>query len=622
MSDTIEITQRAFRPAEFRAGSLDVANRTIEIVWSSGAPVRRYDWSAGEFYLEKLEMTAEACDLERMNSGVVSFLDNHRREGMADRLGSIIPGTAKIEAGLGIATVKLSTSGAGSRILADLEAGLSLPVSVGYSIAEYSRDEGDDDAVPTVTATRWTPLEVSAVLIPADPVAQARAEPEGHHITIPVTMRRAKGAAAKEPAMTTTDDTLDRAAIDTEIRQIGENHDASARLVRKAIDSKKTVAEFREMILDARRAEQEKTQIFTIAPLPYQERGHASLVDAMADAIQARVDRSYKPSDTGSALVGLSMPELARRALEARGEGTRGASAGELVTRALHSSSDFPIALSAVANRLVRKGYEATPSAIQTVARQVSAKDFKPRAGIFLASKGGLEKVNEHGEFKRGTFVEGAELYAIETYGKIFGLTRQALINDDLSLFDRLPQELGQKAKNFEADFLTKLVEGTAKMSDGLVVFHASHGNLAAAGTALSVTSLAAGRLALRKQRSPDGELAGLAPKYLIVPPELELLGEQVLTVINAEKPSDVNPFSGQLQLLVEPRLANSQAWYLAARPDQSGLEFAYLEGAEGPQIDTRNGFDIDGTEWKVRLDFGGGWQDFRGFWKNPGVAP
>ena len=126
----------------------------------------------------------------------------------------------------------------------------------------------------------------------------------------------------------------------------------------------------------------------------------------------------------------------------------------------------------------------------------------------------------------------------------------------------------------------------------------------------------------MRKQRSPDGELAGLAPKFLIVPPELELLGEQILAEINAEKSADVNPFSGKLTLLVEPRLTNSKAWYLSAGADQSGLEYAYLEGAEGPQIDTRNGFDIDGTEWKVRLDFGAGWQDYRGFWKSPGVAP
>ncbi|MDB5585075.1 MAG: hypothetical protein JWP26_45 [Devosia sp.] len=622
---SITITNRAFRPAEFRAGSLDAEARTVEVIWSSGASVKRWSWDEGAYW-EQLSMSAESVDLARLNAGA-SFLDTHAQTSMADRLGAVVPGSARIEGGKGLATIILSSSKSGEQILTDLRAGLPLLISVGYRVSAYEKSEGEGDSLPIFTATRWEPLELSAVPIPADAGAMARAETQDTRSrqSVPVT-RRAEGAAAKVENIDMTTsiaadpaETLERSRAD-EILSIGERHNVPSRVIRKAVKDGNSIAEFRLMAMEAIRKEQEKTQIFGIAPSDG-ERSDVSFSDIMSQAIQARVDRTYKPSDAARGLIGLSIPELARRAIEARGEGTRGCSAGELVTRALHTGSDFPIALGNVANRLVRKGYEATPSAVQQVARQATARDFKPRASIFLATKGGLEKVNEHGEFKRGTFSEGAELYAIETYGKIFGLTRQALINDDLSLFDRLPQELGQKAKNFEADFLAKLVEGTRKMSDGAAVFHATHGNLGS-GATLSVAALAAGRLAMRKQRNPDGDLAGMIPRFLVVPSDLELTAEQVLAVINAEKPSDVNPFSGKLELLVEPRLADTQAWYLAAGRDQSGLEFAYLEGAEGPQIDTRAGFDIDGTEWKVRLDFGGGWQDFRGFWKNPGVTP
>ena len=84
------------------------------------------------------------------------------------------------------------------------------------------------------------------------------------------------------------------------------------------------------------------------------------------------------------------------------------------------------------------------------------------------------------------------------------------------------------------------------------------------------MAALAAGRLAMRKQTSPDGELAGLAPKFLIVPPELELLGEQILAVVNAEKAADVNPFSGKLTLLVELSMRTSKA--PQARKSTSGM--------------------------------------------------
>jgi hypothetical protein len=58
----------------------------------------------------------------------------------------------------------------------------------------------------------------------------------------------------------------------------------------------------------------------------------------------------------------------------------------------------------------------------------------------------------------------------------------------------------------------------------------------------------------------------------------------------------------------------------LAAAPELiAGLEFAYLEGAEGPQIDSRAGFDVDGVEIKIRLDFGAGWIDHRGWYRNDG---
>ena len=166
------------------------------------------------------------------------------------------------------------------------------------------------------------------------------------------------------------------------------------------------------------------------------------------------------------------------------------------------------------------------------------------------------------------------------------------------------------------------MIESPPKTFDGLDFWHARHGNLAAVGTALSVASLGAARLALRRQRGVGGEVIAVEPKFLLVAPELELVGEQILAQVNAAKTEDVNPFAGRLELIVEPHLIDANAWYLAASPGQIGMEYAYLEGSERPQVETRIGFDIDGTEWKVRLDFGGGFADTRGIFKNPGVAP
>jgi len=48
-------------------------------------------------------------------------------------------------------------------------------------------------------------------------------------------------------------------------------------------------------------------------------------------------------------------------------------------------------------------------------------------------------------------------------------------------------------------------------------------------------------------------------------------------------------------------------------------LEYSYLAGEPGPQIEDKQGFNVDGIEWKVRLDYGAAFLEHRGWYKNPG---
>ena len=62
--------------------------------------------------------------------------------------------------------------------------------------------------------------------------------------------------------------------------------------------------------------------------------------------------------------------------------------------------------------------------------------------------------------------------------------------------------------------------------------------------------------------------------------------------------------------------------WFLVASPAAiDTIEYAYLEGQEGVALETRMGFDVDGIEIRARLDFGAKAIDWRGLYKNPGVA-
>jgi len=160
-------------------------------------------------------------------------------------------------------------------------------------------------------------------------------------------------------------------------------------------------------------------------------------------------------------------------------------------------------------------------------------------------------------------------------------------------------------------------------MSDGKQFFHADHGNLAGTGAAPSVASLDEGRLAMRSQKTTTGRVIDANPKFVLVPATLQTAAEVlVASTIAPATTADVNPFAGKLEPISDPRLPSPTAWYLFADPNVSAaLEYAYLNGQSAPMTDSQEGWRVDGTEYKVRHDFGAGVTDYRMAWKNPGAA-
>ena len=342
----------------------------------------------------------------------------------------------------------------------------------------------------------------------------------------------------------------------------------------------------------------------------------------IVDGIYSRVNRAHQPT-MGREFAGASLSEIADICLQQNGKSTAMASVASRVEMALHGTSDFPNILRDVGNMSLSNAYQAAQSAIKQTSREIAASNFRALHSVKVSAGPDLEEVNEQGEFKSGTIEEGAETFAVKTYGKIFGITRQAIVNDDLDVFSNMFPLLGQGAANTEAKLFAGLLEENAglgpKLSDGKTLFHADHGNLAQASAMLSVASLGSARVAMRRQTGLAGEAINVVPTFLVVPPELETLAEQVLTEIAASEVANANPFAGKLKLLVEPRFASSTAWYLCASPGApDSLQHAYLDGVAGPQLFTREGFEVDGIEYKVRMDFGAGFTDHRGWYMSP----
>jgi phage major head subunit gpT-like protein len=290
-----------------------------------------------------------------------------------------------------------------------------------------------------------------------------------------------------------------------------------------------------------------------------------------------------------------------------------------------HGTTDFSSILANVADKRLRQAYDASPSGWKAIATRSSATDYKPMSRVQLGEYPALTKVLPGAEYEKGTIGESGETYSIAKYGKRIAFTREAMANDDLSAFDRLPQLAGRAAMELENDLAWAIITDNAAMGDGTALFHADHGNLeTGGGSALASAGLTAARLAMRLQTGINGQRIGVTPRWLIVPAALETEAQELTTNFNPVTSGGVNPFMSAFEgIIVEPRLDadSATAWYVAAAPAQLDvLEYAYLQGNDGPMIETREGFEVDGLEMKVRHEFGVAALDHRGILKNDGA--
>lgn len=571
--------------------TLDPQARTIEAIASTGAETPRPG------YIERLDF--EGVDLSRLIGGPV--LDAHRASSTRDQLGVVEAAEVRPE-GLWV-RIRFRNNVAAQAVLADIGDGTLRGLSIGYTVAEWKESREGERRIRT--ATRWTPLEVSIVPVPADPGAHFR-----------------HGGNQMEPQEQTAEQQAEtarhtRAQANAEIRTIAETAGLSRAWADAQIDAEATAEDARAAAFEAMRTRSAESPTRTTrAEITVDHTDPAVTAERAGEALFARAHPEHNLSDAARPFAYMTTVDLARDCLRRAGVSTTGVAVDGVITRALHTTSDFPLILGDAVGRELRRAYQAAPSGVRQLSRQGTIRDFRPKRSLMLGEAPELEKVVEGGEFKAGTIDESQELYSLETFGKIFGISRQALVNDDLGAFTAIPARMGNAARAFEAAQLAAKVEANPTMSDTIAVFNAAgHGNAKTAGASLE-EDLGAARLAMRKQTGLSGDLIDVTPRFVLVPPDLETDMEKALSAVQATKTDDTNPFAS-LSLVVEPRLTSATKWYVVADPAMiDGLEYAYLEGAPGPQIETKVGFEIDGVQMKVRLDFGCGWLDHRGWYR------
>lgn len=349
--------------------------------------------------------------------------------------------------------------------------------------------------------------------------------------------------------------------------------------------------------------------------------GNGNLVgDSVRNVIMVRAGQDERQTD--NQFNGMSLMELARASLTHRNIGVASLDRMGIVGMAFtHSSSDFSFILMDVANKSALLGWDDADETFDIWTRSGELPDFKPGRRVGLEAFPSLRKVRAGAEYKYATLSDTGASIALATYGELFSIDRQAIINDDMTFITRVPQSMGRAAKATVGDLVYAVLTGNPEFN-GSPLFDADRNNLV--DGELSVENLAAARSLMKRQKSGDRTL-NISPAFLLVPTLQEAFADQIInstSVPGTDTNAGIkNPVKGMADIVAEPRLddADENAWYLAAAKGRDTIEVAYLDGNAAPTVESTSGFTVDGVTMKVRIDAGVAPMDYRGLLKSTG---
>lgn len=350
--------------------------------------------------------------------------------------------------------------------------------------------------------------------------------------------------------------------------------------------------------------------------------GNGNIVgDSVRASVMARA--GYQDYEKDNAYNSMTLRELARASLTERGVGVATYNPMQMIGMAFtHSTSDFGNILLDVANKAILLGWEENDETFGKWTKKGQLSDFKTAHRVGLGAFPSLRKVREGAEYKYVTLNDKGETIALATYGELFSISRQAIINDDMNMLTDVPKKLGEAAKATIGDLVYAVLIDNEKMSDKKALFSTDHKNMLTGG--MDVETISAGRTAMRQQKEGERTL-NIRPAFMLVPTTLETQATQVVksgSVKGADVNSNIiNPIRDLAEIIAEPRLddASEKDWYMVSRQGSDTIEVAYLNGIDVPYIDQLEGFTSDGVTTKVRIDAGVAPVDYRGLLKVTG---
>lgn len=652
----------------------DAATRTYQASLSSELPYERF------FGTEILSHDPASVNMERAVRGL-SLLFNHDVDEPIGRVSDI-----RIENKRLVGTLRFSPNGElGPRIQADVDGGFLGDVSIRYAIDEYQTTT-DEHGHDTITITRWTPLEASIVTVPADHtvgVGRSHKTQEGNHVTTKTTATGGDEGDGGNVNVVQFKDAHER-GVKEGMRQAA----VAERSRIEEIDGLFSTCRFKGPAYDALRSEcvkngstieQVRKALFdlvngdTTAPVadptgtrsapdqvrttrtPFVQAGTTEaekVAEGMQLAIEIRAGLAGDEAKRagGNEFAGLTLVEMIRNWGARNGIRVNHPTASQMVAHVLSEgrravglgTTDFTGIVANVANKALLAGWEENPTTWRQWTRIGSVNDFRRANRTGLSGMDLLDVVPEHGEYTYGDAADRTEYLTAGAYGKMFSVSRAAILADDLGAFTTIPRRMGRAADLTVNKTVIDLLcsasgVGPTLNQDSTALFRTTgNANYTASSGTPAVSTLETGRNLMARQTDPNnGMPLNIQPKFLMVP---SALSSTARVLVASEKDplgtasatggaTTPNPFYNQLTVITEPYLDDTShtngtvAWYLFADPNMHDtFEVAFVGGQQAPYLESREGWTVDGIEYKVRVEFGVAALDYRAMYRKRGA--
>jgi len=310
-------------------------------------------------------------------------------------------------------------------------------------------------------------------------------------------------------------------------------------------------------------------------------------------SVAKSVEKKFAPRivDAASKYRNLGLLQLARECLRFEGHRVDPYSSPMDVIRAAFSVRSFPNLLRESAYRILVSIYETMPPTCLRIARIVETVNFMPHTLARLNAFAQFERVPLSGSIAQERIGDTGWQIKVDTYGRLFTITHQDVINDDLGAFLAIPQEAARGAIiALENLFWNTVVTNPNNF------FSTANANVVTSAP-LTIPNLDRAVERMLAQRDQFGQPVFVKPSFLVVPVGLKATAENLFTGVrvviagNVERTlPETNAYAGQFEPVVTQYLPTNGAnstWYLVADPATTpAFAVAFLRGQETPIIE------------------------------------